>query len=87
MTSVDRFLKKTKTRNAHEMLSYEMLKQLYHLFNKVAGTGSSKSVHVHVNYSLLLKLLRQIMQLPNLPDDVNSIVLRALSYVLTVCWQ
>ena len=55
-------------------------------------TGSSKSVHEDmfmgpVNYSFLLKLLRQIRQLPNLPHDVNSIVLRALSYVLTVCWQ
>ena len=48
-------------------------------------TGSSKSVHEEmfmcpVNSSLLLKLLRQIMQLPNLPHDENSIVL--LNFVI-----
>ena len=48
-------------------------------------TRSSKSVHEEmfkrpVNSSLLLKLLRPTMQLPNLPHDENSIVL--LNFVI-----
>ena len=54
--------------------------QLCYLAHIGLSTGSSKSVHeeifmLPVNSSLLLKLLRQIMQLPNLSHDFNFIVL------------
>ena len=40
-----------------------------------------------INYFWLFKILRQIMQVPNLSHDVNSNILLNFSYVSKACWQ